>query len=242
MIAVIQPHCMRYEYFKRSGYILLTLLTRSQVKIRMLCALLFFVLSGCATLPYAIEPNAVTDGETTGIYVASHGWHTGIIVPSAFIYTKLPELKQRFSDVNFFEIGWGDAGFYQANEITSGLTFQAIFLPTQSVVHIVGFNDAPSVYFSSSVVEPIKVHNAHISSLLAFIANSFQRDENNALMMLRKGIYGDSQFYAGIGSYYAFNTCNKWTAKALYSAGVDISPMLKLTAPSVMAVLKETGP
>ncbi|MFB8829603.1 hypothetical protein ACE0DR_10225 [Azotobacter sp. CWF10] len=30
------------------------------------------------------------------------------------------------------------------------------------------------------------------------------------------------------------NTCNKWTAKGLRSAGVDIFPAFKLTAGSIM--------
>jgi len=35
------------------------------------------------------------------------------------------------------------------------------------------------------------------------------------------------------------NTCNKWTAKGLKSAGMDISPTFKLTADSIMDYLKE---
>ncbi len=34
------------------------------------------------------------------------------------------------------------------------------------------------------------------------------------------------------------NTCNKWTAKGLESAGVNINPSLKLTSGSVMGFLK----
>jgi len=35
------------------------------------------------------------------------------------------------------------------------------------------------------------------------------------------------------------NTCNKWTAKGLKSAGMDISPTFKLTAESIMDYLEE---
>ena len=35
------------------------------------------------------------------------------------------------------------------------------------------------------------------------------------------------------------NTCNKWTAKGLKSAGMDISPTFKLTADSIMDYVKE---
>ena len=56
-------------------------------------------------------------------------------------------------------------------------------------------------------------------------------------MELQKGIYGDSQFYSGVGDFYLMNTCNRWTAKGLKSIGMDISPTLKLTAGSVMNYL-----
>jgi hypothetical protein len=39
----------------------------------------------------------------------------------------IPELKQRFDDVAYIEIGWGDKGFYQTKKITAGLTVRAIF-------------------------------------------------------------------------------------------------------------------
>jgi uncharacterized protein (TIGR02117 family) len=202
-----------------------------------LIVLLSAFVSGCSTYPKVVEPAQVLQGKAVSVQVASHGWHTGIILPAALIYARIPELEARFVGADFLEIGWGDAGFYQANQITSGITFRAIFLPTDSVVHVVGLDEPASLYFSNSLVKPVQVDQANLDSLLSFVSNSFERDAKGSLIELRKGIYGDSQFYAGEGSYYALNTCNKWTAKALYSAGVDLSPLFKLTASSVMSEL-----
>jgi uncharacterized protein (TIGR02117 family) len=202
-----------------------------------LIILLSAFVSGCSTYPKVVEPAQVLQGKAVTVQVASHGWHTGIILPAAIIYARIPELEARFVGADFLEVGWGDAGFYQANQITSGITFRAIFLPTDSVVHVVGLDEPASLYFSNSLVKPVQVDQANLDSLLSFVSNSFERDAQGSLIELRKGIYGDSQFYAGEGSYYALNTCNKWTAKALYSAGVDLSPLFKLTASSVMREL-----
>jgi uncharacterized protein (TIGR02117 family) len=206
---------------------------------KMLLGFLVLVsaLSGCATYPKAVEPAEVLQASSLTVQVASHGWHTGIILPVELVYSKIPELEDRFIGAHFLEIGWGDAGFYQANEITSGITFRAIFLPTDSVVHVVGLEIPAHRYFTGSLVKNVEINQANLDSLLSFVSNSFGRDAQGGLIELRKGIYGDSQFYAGEGSYYALNTCNKWTAKALYSAGIDISPALKLTASSVMSTL-----
>ena len=194
-------------------------------------------LSGCSTYPKAVEPTHLLQASTLTIQITSHGWHTGIVLPADLVYSKIPELEDRFIGAHFLEIGWGDAGFYQANEITSGITFRAIFLPTDSVVHVVGFDIPAHRYFTGSLVKNVEINQSNLESLLSFVLNSFERDSQGHLIELRKGIYGDSQFYAGEGSYYALNTCNKWTAKALYSAGIDISPALKLTASSVMRTL-----
>ena len=54
---------------------------------------------------------------------------------------------------------------------------------------------------------------------------------------MNHGIYGDSQFYKAKGEFHIFNTCNKWTAKGLESAGMNISTTFKLTASSIMCLL-----
>lgn len=100
--------------------------------------LLIVILSSCSSEPHIVK----TDEEYSGkgnkkIYVVSHGWHTGFVVPSEHIYKEVPELKDRFGDIRSIEFGWGDKGFYQSKEITSGLTLRAIFWPTESVVHAV---------------------------------------------------------------------------------------------------------
>ena len=69
--------------------------------------------------------------------------------------------------------------------------------------------------------------------------NSFFRNKKGGVVPLNKGIFENSQFYQGEGDYYLMNTCNKWTAKGLKSAGMDISPAFMLTAGSIMDYIIE---
>jgi len=131
-------------------------------------------------------------------------------------------------------VGWGDAGFYQAEKITVKITLNAIFLPSETVVHLVGIQGNPIEYFSISKVNVVSLSDEGLKSLCAFLESSFERDKDDTLKMLGPGLYGDSQFYEGEGKYHLFNGCNKWTAKALYSGGVDIEPVFKITSASVM--------
>lgn len=203
----------------------------------LICTLCLF---GCSGMPHAITPTAAPSQDTGSnlVYIVNHGWHTGIIVPAEKMNIYLPPLTERFKIGQWYEFGWGDKGFYQAQEITTGLTFRAMFWSSGAVMHVVSVPTSPEAFFTGSELFSLTLTDNGLSNMLTFIANSFERDEQNKIIPLRKGIYGDSQFYAATGRYYILNTCNKWTAKGLKSGGLNISPTLKLTSGSVMNYLK----
>lgn len=200
--------------------------------------LIAFYLSACSSPPHVVTPVATDSAEINDdIYIVSHGWHTGFVVPAKLIQSRIPALQNRFDQSPYLEFGWGDKGFYQADDITVGLAIQAIFWPTESVVHAVAVPEKADRYFPASQVEKICLTGQEYSALIHFIENSFARDANADIIKLETGIYGDSQFYQGAGDYYLMNTCNTWTAKGLKSAGMDINPTFKLTAGSVMSAV-----
>ena len=201
----------------------------------LLIALLIAANMGISLIKcFAIEIDKVAENE---VYVVNHGWHTGFVLPASDIQQVIPELKNRFGNAPYIEFGWGDNEFYQAEEITSGITLKAIFLPTDSVVHVVAVTRKAEKYFKHSEVEKFCLEDPEFKSLVKFISSSFYRDESGNILKLNHGIYGDSQFYKAKGDFHIFNTCNKWTAKGLESAGMNISTTLKLTAGSIMSYL-----
>lgn len=209
---------------------------------KIIVVALFLITTACSSLPHVVEPipgdKAPLDGD---IFVVSHGWHTGIVIPSKLITARIPDLKERFGDTPFLEFGWGDKGFYQSKEITSGLTISAIFWPTDSVLHVVSVPEIANKYFSNSHVEKICITETGYSTLIRFIESSFDKNDKGEIIKLKNGIYGNSQFYKSVGDYYLMNTCNKWTAKALRSAGLDISTFFKLTSSSIMGYIIENN-
>ncbi|NOR43271.1 MAG: TIGR02117 family protein [Gammaproteobacteria bacterium] len=210
------------------------------MKVKLLIVILS-LLTACSSKPYVVnhlEMPAVAGQEE--IYIVSHGWHTGFVVPAKKIQSLLPKLRKRFEDIPYIEFGWGDKDFYQAKEVTTGLTINAILWPTESVIHAVAVPKKADKYFANSTVERLCLSGREYSSLLQFISESFYKDEQGEIFELKGGIYGNSQFYKGAGNFYFMNTCNKWTAKGLKSAGMDISPTFKLTADSIMDYLKES--
>ncbi|MDW3350888.1 DUF2459 domain-containing protein, partial [Escherichia coli] len=80
-----------------------------------------------------------------------------------------------FAQPKWYEIGWGDKGFYQAQEITSRLTLQAMFWSTGAVMHVVAFSAPPERYFPGSEVKPLTINNGQLATLMLFISRSFSR-------------------------------------------------------------------
>lgn len=180
-----------------------------------------------------------TKEDETYIYVVSHGWHTGVVILQENIGEELQFFNRYFGISPYYEIGWGDKGFYEAEEITTKITFQALFIPTESVLHVVAVSKDPRNYFSNSEIIRIPISkNAH-RILNQTIYNSFQTNEKGEVIKTRRGIYGNSYFFAGNGFYYITNTCNTWTARILEKSGLPISSFLTLTARSVMSQSKE---
>jgi uncharacterized protein (TIGR02117 family) len=197
------------------------------------------LVSACSTKPHVVRQTEISVPVSQEIYIVSHGWHTGFVVPAGTIQSLLPQLRDRFPDTPYMEFGWGDKSYYQAEEVTSGLTMRAIFWPTESVIHAVAVPEKPEIYFAEDEAEALCLDNKQYSLLISFIEHSFYKDRDGNIIKSKDGTDGDSQFYKGEGEYYLMNTCNTWTAKGLKSAGLSISPTFKITAGSIMGYLSK---
>lgn len=201
---------------------------------RLLPVCLFVLMfGGCVSPVKGLYPPRKGERCCT-VFAVSHGWHTGVIFDRAQARDYLPALEDDFSAAGYLEIGWGDEGFYQAKEITSGLTLKAIFWPTDSVLHVVAFDSDPQEYFAGSDLIAISLSQKGFERLIGAINGTFYLDERQQSLRLRKGIYGNSRFYRAKGSYYALRTCNIWTAKVLRESGFPISTLYAVTAGNVM--------
>jgi uncharacterized protein (TIGR02117 family) len=199
---------------------------------------LLLLLHGCSTKPDAVIGTEPFSGRgDQAVFVISHGWHTGIALPAQWLTAKIPVLKKRFEGARYLEVGWGDEAFYQSEEFAFNIAARAALWPTDAVVHVVELPVSPESYFVESEVVILCASAAQLHALTAFIERSFARDAGDNIISRQRGIYGNSQFYAGAGDFHLFNTCNKWTANGLQSLGMDINPAFKFTADSIMAYL-----
>ena len=175
------------------------------------------------------------------VYLASHGWHAGIVIRRADIPSGIWPEHRDFPVAEYLEVGWGDRDFYRSPDPGLGITLKAGLLPTESVLHIVGFRDSVSAFFPYSEIIEIPLSDAGFERLCRYIAASYAKDPTGNALSLGPGLYGRSRFYQSHESYHLFNNCNSWTARALQTAGCPIEPSLILTVKNLMVKARTCG-
>jgi len=199
-------------------------------------AWIFLWLTACAGPIRELYPPLPTQSTKT-IYIVSNGWHTGIVIRRSEVpLGRWPQLADFPKEDKYIEVGWGDAGFYQAKQITTRITLKAIFLPTPSVLHVVGFTDSPYESLAGNEILKIQLSGPGFVRLIQFIQDTYAHDAQG---QIGPGLYGDSHFYHAKGSYHMFNTCNHWTALALRVAGYPITPFYAFTAGNVVYQIRQ---
>ena len=176
----------------------------------------------------------------TEIYIVNHGYHAGIAVPRAALaeeasrhgLSALGYLATRFADFDWFEIGWGDEGFYRyvptVESLTVALALRALFQPgNPSVLHVVGIKNDPRATFANSELVPIGLSDAGFARVAAMLDSSFARGNGSVMPReLGPGLYGTSLFFRANGAFHLFNVCNHWIARVLDAAGIPTAPVL----------------
>lgn len=203
--------------------------------------IIFLAINSTACVPSVKDALAVDAAAQKTIYLVSHGWHAGIVLQRVDIANIIWPDVDAFPDTRYLEIGWGDLDFYQTPDPHFGIYLKAVLLPSASVLHVVGFNNAVSVNFPHSEIIRIELSAAGFEHLTRTLAASFVRDVDANSTSIGPGLYGNSRFYPSNESYHIFNTCNVWTARALRDAGMPVSPARSISVESLMSQARKFG-
>ena len=189
--------------------------------------------AGCLGPIAGREPTGGDEPALT-VWVVDHGWHTAIGVSRSDVDQRLwPEVSD-FPEATFVEVAWGDRDFYMAKDPAGWLAVKAAFFTSGSVLHVVGFSAPIATYFPGSDVVELRISRRGLDAMTRFFHDEYRRDGEGRPLRVGHGLYGASGFYAALTRYHLFNTCNTWVARALRSAGLDVTPAGTLTAGGVM--------
>lgn len=200
---------------------------------------------GCARSIEGLYPPGPAE-TVKPIYVINHGWHTGIAVRRADIPERVwpegvwPE-QGDVADAEYLEVGWGARDFYMASEGTLGLALDAVLWPSPAVLHVVGFDGPVQQFFRQREIVEILVSDRGFQRLAAFIGDAYAKDGSGRTMVVGRGQYANSRFYAAREKYSLLKTCNTWTARALRSAGLPITSLYAVSAGNVMDQTRPLG-
>jgi uncharacterized protein (TIGR02117 family) len=162
-------------------------------------------------------PNA----KTRTIYFVQHEWHSGLAWAQQRGETFGAE---EWKDAPYVEVGWGDRQFYFAGDQSIPSMLRAAFIPSDSVMHVTSFAEAPEKFFKFPIL-PIELSEAGFQNLLAHVKQTFTVNEKgDRLAAIGKGQYGVSNFYTAVPRYFSAFNCNTWAAEALRNGGVSVCP------------------
>jgi uncharacterized protein (TIGR02117 family) len=188
---------------------------------------------------------------TVTVFVVSHGYHAGIVLPHAALaeaasrqgQAALVAVATRFAAYPFLEIGWGDEGFYRSVPTLAALTIpmaaRALFRPgNPSVLHVVGLAYPPREAFPSADIIALDLSPDGFTRMLARIEQTFAPAGGVAADDLGPGLYGPSRFYRAVGTFNIFHVCNHWVADLLDAAGVPTAPVPATLPPGLFLDLE----
>ena len=203
-------------------------------------AWLVLLAARCHLPRQAVSPGGEQDS-TSAVYVVQHGWHAGIAVRR----TEIPDARwpvlDEFPEVQYLEVGWGEARYYPGLSRGVWGAFRAGAWPTGSVLHVVPIQHSVPDRFRRQTVVRVPVSAAELEALTTFVAESFTVDSTGHAPVATPGPSINSRFYASPLTYHVLNNCNHWAAAALEAAGCDVSPRWTFTVGQVMRQARECG-
>jgi uncharacterized protein (TIGR02117 family) len=186
-------------------------------------------------LPVSARPNAVLGGvaATCTVYVSQVYYHTGLIIRLDAKAASLA-VAPWFRGYRYVDIGWGEEDFYQNPDSSVSRAMKAVLARNRSVLRVEGFNqDIRDVIAWSERTKKITLTPQQLAKLIAYINDSLKKDRNGKPVIASTHGSGEIVFFKSTQTYYIFNTCNTWVARALQYAGLDISPAGVVTAQSL---------
>lgn len=177
--------------------------------------------AACAT-PVRQAATPDTTPLTATLFVVDRGWHTDIGLRADDITGALAALKNRFPGAHYLSLGFGERAYITARDVTVGTTLRAL-LPSQSALLVTGLRTSLQTAFGAGKVVTLHVTAGGLARLEYRLWQEFERTPADTPVSLGPGPYAGSEFFAALGTYDAFHTCNTWTATMLATAGLPVS-------------------
>jgi hypothetical protein len=166
--------------------------------------------------PLSLPP--VEKGRRYRVYVADWGYHTSVIAEQPPGWRMGPPGEE---GAPFLEYAWGDRRFYLEGDYRPWSLFATLFLPTESVVYLDGWQVPPR---PGNGIRALFVRTVGADTLRALLTE-LERSVRHAPGGAREGPFPaadgyQGRFYPAHGAYLWAADCNRWTVERLRGAGL----------------------
>lgn len=186
----------------------------------ILISIPFIYLAFALILTYiSVQKKVEPIGELKTVYLSTNGVHLDIIIPRKELDQELLNGLDTSQSVKYYSFGWGDENFYintpTWGDLTFSNAFKALFLESSSLMHVTTKEKISTKWTK------ITIDKSNISLLNAYINNSFTKNKDGNIILLKNNGYtSKDNFYKGNGSYSCFKTCNSWANTAFKTSGL----------------------
>ncbi|WP_434722273.1 TIGR02117 family protein [Mesorhizobium sp. RIZ17] len=177
-------------------------------------------------VPRPLWPAAAAGEGTRRILVLKNPIHTDIAVPlddgvrRRFAFLADAGLPIDVPEERYIVFGWGGRAFYLEtptwSQLKAGPVLKALTLDA-SVMHV---DLAGAIKEPHPDVAGFDIDEQHFSTLLDYIAASFQQGPEGPVVIENAGYSTYDRFYEANGHFNALVGCNTWTAAGLRIAGL----------------------
>ncbi len=202
---------------------------------RGLCGFaLFWLTYGCFLLLGFIPVNrgyqVPHEDDRVRIFIRSSDIHTDFVMPISSAESGVDwsgmfpphHFRAPLRGAKFVAVGWGSRGFFVETktwaDLRISMLLRTLFTPSESVLHVEYLGDvAPG-----PAMNEVLLTRHQYQELAAFVQSTIrEQDASGAAVLATEVSYSDyDRFYLACGRYHLFNTCNQWTGRGLYRAGV----------------------
>ena len=186
-----------------------------------LVAILPLLLSACA----ASRPLPCDASRSQGpaAWLIDQGWHTEIGLPARELSGPLAGFRRVFPGATVLMFGFGKRTWMTARVETPSELLMGPF-PGPGAIQVVGLRVPPAEAYPAGEAIRLALRPEQLARLSDFVWNEIGKTRTGQARLISAGLFPGSLFYAARRGYGPGFTCNSWTAQALQSAGLPVSP------------------
>jgi len=195
-----------------------------------------WTLSLLLCLAFAKARGGDTEGDVP-VWLLGNDFHTSVVLRTRDV----PFWREISGspDPDELAVGWGASADYRGPS-TPFTVVEAIF-PNHAALHIVPIKGSITKRFPNCDVVVLWLKPAEFAKFLNEINRSFAFTPDGSRVLLGKGYFPDSRFYASSELFYFPYVCNMWVAIKLSHAGVPFFLPRAVLSNSLILQAREKG-